>query len=478
MPSATEFSLAVLPRARHAMIMPSVDSTSRSIRTARWLLGLVLCVVAAFLLAIGVSLYVERSVTRRVEVITGEAMPSVHLLALVRGDLRELDRELDLYYEAASAAERAELENELTSNLRNAEAELASYEQLPSFPGEAPLYQVARAAVGQLGDLSLRIAAIGGGNHAALDQARLDIDKADRALERVVNYDAMKGQQLGSSIEHTRAESREVIVLLDALCVLLVLFAALLARRQLQQTVEGLVGERSLAEQRAEELSSQVDELGHFAGRVAHDVLSPLSTAGLAFEMVQRADHDDSKVTRAVERGQSAIQRVHTLVDDLLAFARAGGKPEPGARADLAQTIGDVTDALGVEAARQRIELAVAPVPAGSVRCSPGVLTSLISNLVRNAIRYMGDSAERRIDVHVSRVDDRFRIEVQDTGPGIPPGQEERIFEPYVQLGARNAGVGLGLATVDRLVRAHGGTVGVQSPPGHGAMFWLELPAA
>ncbi|HSN27879.1 MAG TPA: HAMP domain-containing sensor histidine kinase, partial [Kofleriaceae bacterium] len=71
-----------------------------------------------------------------------------------------------------------------------------------------------------------------------------------------------------------------------------------------------------------------------------------------------------------------------------------------------------------------------------------------------------------------------WRIEVQDTGPGIPPGEDPRIFEPYVQLDRTGGSIGLGLATVQRLARAHGGNVGVISPPGRGALFWVELPAA
>ena len=450
----------------------------RSVTTARRLVALQLFVVIAFLLATGISQYVEHGATGRVELITGNAMPSVHLLSLARGDLRELDRDLERY-PTSTPEQRADLAHAIAIDRRNAEASLASYEQLPSFAGEGRLYAVARRAVKALSDLDTRVAAIGSPASPVLDQAHRDIDTADRAIERVINFDAAMGEQLGASIEHTRAESREVVMLLDALAVVLAIIAALLAYRQLRHTLEGLVGERSLAEQRASELSSQVDELGHFAGRVAHDVLSPLSAAALAFELVKHAGDDEAKVQRVVGRGEAAIQRVHTLVDGLLAFARAGGRPEPGVRAGLAATITDVTDGLAVEAAQRAIELVVAPIPDGAVRCSPGVLTSLVSNLVRNAIRYMGDAAVRRIDVRVSRAGERWRVEVEDTGPGIPPGQEQRIFEPYVQLGGRaGEGVGLGLATVDRLVRAHDGSVGVRAPAGHGCVFWFELPAA
>jgi signal transduction histidine kinase len=75
----------------------------------------------------------------------------------------------------------------------------------------------------------------------------------------------------------------------------------------------------------------------------------------------------------------------------------------------------------------------------------------------------------------------RLRVEIEDTGPGVPAGHQLRIFEPYVQLRpGSGSGIGLGLATVDRLVRAHGGAAGVVSPVerGHGSLFWFELPIA
>jgi signal transduction histidine kinase len=71
------------------------------------------------------------------------------------------------------------------------------------------------------------------------------------------------------------------------------------------------------------------------------------------------------------------------------------------------------------------------------------------------------------------------RFEVDDTGPGIPVEEQAAVFEPYVRgKGAHVAGLGLGLATVRRLVEANGGRVGVASQPGRGARFWFTLPAA
>jgi signal transduction histidine kinase len=103
---------------------------------------------------------------------------------------------------------------------------------------------------------------------------------------------------------------------------------------------------------------------------------------------------------------------------------------------------------------------------------------SLIGNLVRNAIKYMGDQPVRLVDLSVRDLYSCVRIEVQDTGPGLADGLGERAFDPYVRGTPRSehTGLGLGLATVKRLVEAHGGKVRVRSEPGTGCLFWFELP--
>jgi len=173
---------------------------------------------------------------------------------------------------------------------------------------------------------------------------------------------------------------------------------------------------------------------------------------------------------------EGSLARVHALVDGLLAFSRAGGQPEPGSSTEIAPVVADVVDGLSGQANDHRIALSASAVPQGTIACTTGVLTSLISNLVGNAIKYMGDAPVRRIDLRTVDAGDRWRIEVEDTGSGIPLEHQERIFQPYVQLGGNTHGIGLGLATVDRLVRGHGGSLGVISAPRRGSLFWFELP--
>jgi signal transduction histidine kinase len=84
----------------------------------------------------------------------------------------------------------------------------------------------------------------------------------------------------------------------------------------------------------------------------------------------------------------------------------------------------------------------------------------------------------RRVDVRVSKRYERVHIEVEDTGPGLPPGSHDTVFDPYVRYGRSTTdGTGLGLATVKRLVDAHGGHIEVSSRPGC-TRFRFDLPRA
>src|SRR5262249_44538075 len=130
-------------------------------------------------------------------------------------------------------------------------------------------------------------------------------------------------------------------------------------------------------------------------------------------------------------------------------------------------------------ARRSGVALELTPCPPVMVRSSPGVLISLVSNLVQNAIKVLADSPVRRVAVRLSCEPPVARVEVEDTGPGIAPGHHAAIFEPHVRgPAAGGKGFGLGLATVKRLAESCGGEVGVESELGQGARFWFTLPLA
>ena len=142
--------------------------------------------------------------------------------------------------------------------------------------------------------------------------------------------------------------------------------------------------------------------------------------------------------------------------------------------------IRDIADGLAPELERSGIELEVECLPKVLVGCSPGVLASLVGNLVRNAMKYMRADGRRWIAIRATERGAAIRVEVRDSGPGIPQDLIPRLFEPYFRVATTSTqpGLGLGLPTVRKLAERHGGTVGVASTVGDGSTFWFELPYA
>jgi signal transduction histidine kinase len=438
----------------------------RSVASTRLLVGVTFGVVVAFLANTFISQRIESRSAHDTADIVENAMPSVQVLSLVRGDLRTIDRSL----QDRACMSPEELTRSITLQRRSIDAALASYTALPFFPHERAQYAPIPELLARL-DAQLATAQPTS-TDAAVDMIEHTIDDVDRTVERIESFDASQGQRLGLAIARSRSDSRSVIFLLDAATALLAMGAVMLAVRLRRRAIRTLVEETDVTRRSLADLRVQVDELGHFAGRVAHDLRSPLQTALLSLEIVRQ----DPGATNALETSKRALHRMSGLVEDLLGFARAGGNPRPEATTDMGSVVREVVDGLAGEADAADVELSADAIENARVACAPGVMTSIVANLTRNAITHMGDAVERTVSVRVSDAGSHWRLEVQDTGPGIPPGHERRIFEPHVQLDPGGGGIGLGLATVERLVKAHGGRLGVVSPPGSGALFCVELP--
>ena len=297
-------------------------------------------------------------------------------------------------------------------------------------------------------------------------QTKPAVDRLDEAMVESVSLNARATSTLGAQILAIRTSVRTLTSLLIALSVVLASIVALLMVRVLHRFT-------ALMEAR-------VTDMEHFSGRVAHDIRSPLATVGLALELTKR-DPEASLRKGVLDRAMRTLQQVGQLVDGLLVFGRSGAPPPESFATNVGEVLRGVVDEMRAAAEENGITLSFEkPDPSAVVACSPGVLISITSNLLGNAIKYMGSAPERRIDVRADDVGTAIRFEVRDTGPGLPPAARERLFDPYARATeAAVPGLGLGLATVRRLVEAHGGTVGVRSNErGPGCLFWFELPKA
>ncbi|MGH7296743.1 MAG: sensor histidine kinase, partial [Polyangiaceae bacterium] len=207
------------------------------------------------------------------------------------------------------------------------------------------------------------------------------------------------------------------------------------------------------------------------------DLLSPMSGIVFSLGTIERS-HPDPATKAIVERTLRSLARARQMVTGIFNFARSGARPTPGASTPLDAGVRAAVDELRGADVPSAPQVDVEPFDEVDVACDEAVLGVMLSNLLSNAEKYTRDSPVHRIVVRASATPATARIEVEDAGPGLPPGLEHSIFQPYVRApGVTQPGLGLGLATVKRLADAHGGQVGVRRIEG-GTVFWFELPRA
>lgn len=233
--------------------------------------------------------------------------------------------------------------------------------------------------------------------------------------------------------------------------------------------------ERETAEAReraALERANRLASLGLLAAGIAHEVNNPLQGMLSHLAAVRDAlppDHPRRASVAMVERG---IETIRGLVQRLLWLGAAPDETSTTCRISEALTF--VRELLRSALEKSHVQLRVElRSPDLAVRMAPGELTQVLMNLMMNARDAMPGGGE--LTISCDREDGKARIEVRDTGVGIPPEDRPRLFTPFFTTkGSR--GTGLGLSITDALVRARGGEIAVESEVGRGTTFTIRLP--
>ncbi len=202
------------------------------------------------------------------------------------------------------------------------------------------------------------------------------------------------------------------------------------------------------------------DAQQNFVADAAHELRTPLAALKLQAQSLERADGPEARKL-AVARLTAGIDRATRLVEQLLVLARqeasaAGGTPTRQVElGDLARrTVGDLA---GVAAAKG-VDLGLQHADTASVEGQPEALQILLRNLVDNAIKYTPSGGTVDISVHAGK--DETVVSVEDSGPGIPPEERERVFDRFYRVpGSDAAGSGLGLAIIKAIAQRHGATL-------------------
>jgi len=220
--------------------------------------------------------------------------------------------------------------------------------------------------------------------------------------------------------------------------------------------------------------SERLADLGGVAAGLAHELRNPLASMMGSVEILRQSPGMATEDRRLTEIMLREAERLDQLVAQFLAFARPA-EPQR-APVDLAAVAGDTLAVFAHDPCAAGIELAPALRPARTVG-DPDQIRQVLWNLLRNAAQATAAPAASGRVVRVttdSDADGAALLVVEDTGPGIGPEDRERIFLPFFTT--RHHGTGLGLATVQRIVDAHGGTVTLESEVGAGTRFTVRLP--
>ncbi|HSD10055.1 MAG TPA: ATP-binding protein [Candidatus Binatia bacterium] len=212
---------------------------------------------------------------------------------------------------------------------------------------------------------------------------------------------------------------------------------------------------------------------------LSHELGTPLTSMRMAVEMLkQRAGKLDTELRGFIDVANEDVQRLADVSQRFLDLARSRAMTIAVERrpVDLSSVIARVVRLFTIQASEKGVTLETARESPGTISGDEIKLTWALSNLIANAIRYT--PAGGRVRVATESKDGTVAVSVTDTGPGIPPEQQDKIFERFVQSasGGDAGAAGLGLAIVRDVVQAHGGRIHLESAVGRGTRFTLELP--
>ena len=324
----------------------------------------------------------------------------------------------------------------------------------------------------------------------AVAQPIIQLAEVARAVSREKNY----------SVRAPRTDgSKELAILIDAFNEMLGQIqenekALREARDDLELRVKERTAELENAKKEVEAFSFSIlrakEELeraskfkDQFLSTMSHELRTPLN-AVLGFSELLT----EERYGPLNERQQRYIKHIHTggkhllsLINDILDLSKieAGrlqltfeNVPVPISFAEVADTMRPLAD--------KKSQALLQEAPAGlSVRADPTRFKQVLMNLIGNAIKFTPEGGKINLSAH--RLEGVVRVEVRDSGPGIPVEEQQRIFEAFYRLGESDKqieGTGLGLAITRRLVELHGGSLGLESQPGSGSCFYFTLPCA
>jgi signal transduction histidine kinase len=290
----------------------------------------------------------------------------------------------------------------------------------------------------------------------------------DASVDRLVSLNAREGEAHATSVHaaHSSLLRSDAVVggltLVLAAAISIVLFRTLTRQRRLVLDRFRLLDERTR-------------DLEAFAGRAAHDLRSPMNPIRGYADLLLESTDSPADVAMMARRIRTAVDRMARVVDDMLALSTAG-RPAPGA-VRPEDVVRAVLDEMGPELHGVEVTTELA---SGQVACSAGVLHQILRNLLGNALKFRARQRPLQIAIESRETAREVELTVEDNGLGMDAETAEHALEPLYRgrMDREVPGHGLGLAIVDRTVRALGGGCELTSQLDRGTKITVHLPRA
>jgi two-component system OmpR family sensor kinase len=428
------------------MFAPIIGEDMQPRAPSTWPVFASLVVLTLLLLAmLGTDIVVARGVIARTSELVGNAQRSIELVDDLRAQAHTL----------TSPEPEPEL---VAAALERIEADSRAYDQLATYAGEREEWNALRARLAQLRE----VARAGGRPGSELAHS------IERSIDKLVRINGRSSTESVEAIHRIHDDAILVDTLVGGLALALAALVAVSAVRTLRR-------ERALVQSHLALVEERNRDLDAFAGRAAHDLRVPLSPIRGYADLVALDERAPAEVREMAARIRVAVSRMARVIDDMLELARAG-RPAPG-RIAPATAVARVLEELREELADAEVVTEIGP---DAIACGPGVLEQILRNLLENSAKFRSRHRSLRVKVRTLRDGDQVALYVEDNGVGMTPETAREVFSPHYR--APNAreipGHGLGLAIVERTVRALGGTCQIFASPEAGMGVVVRLPRA
>ncbi|MFC4427038.1 GAF domain-containing protein [Deinococcus navajonensis] len=249
------------------------------------------------------------------------------------------------------------------------------------------------------------------------------------------------------------------------------------ARHKIRLALQRAEAVQALTERTAE-LEAVNEELNAFTATASHDLRAPVRHIQTFSGLLRRALGDEPPVRALKYLGMidASAARMTQLTDALLEFARTARQPLRQSQVDLNRLVQDAIEDLHLDLTGEAVEWRISPLP--EVQADPTLLRQVLVNLLSNAVKYSAVRERPTVTITAQVEGEEVIVTIVDNGVGFDPMYADRLFGVFSRLHRADQfdGIGIGLATVKRIVARHGGRTWAESVPGEGATFHLALP--